>query len=458
MPVFFRQLKASLPLSLIDRWVTLGLALIFIGLPLSRAALSIGVILISVSIFFPGRSLRNLPIWLWAGIAFWGMHLLGMAYTSNQAFGWEDIWQKLPILTAPIALFRASKLPARTVRGLLWLLVITCSLAIVWMLAMAVFHSLTNGMSLALLRDCAFGDCQNQDLWKNSIKWMSYSLLAEGISQHPTYLSMVLQAGFLAIVWLWEDARLRGAHVPQWVMGSITGLIFLSIALLSSRTQQGIFVLVLASLAIFLLWGRMSWKQFLVPVGAVLLLFLGTQFSTPKTRQRVSEVVERQKTAPEHVDDWTGISVRKEVWRSGWNLAQKYPLTGVGTGDFRDSLTAQYQRDDFQYGFKRGLDPHNQYLATTLALGGVGLVLLLLWFGSQLITAIRTKRWPWFMWVAMVGLACVTETFLGRQIGVALLGVISPFLAFHLPVAGIVPGGGKESMPSEVLADRASAG
>ncbi len=445
--IFQRQLKAALPISLANKWFAFGLVLVIVGIPLSRAALSIGVVWLSLGVFLPGESMRRLPVWLWMGLALFGLYLLGMLYSSDPETGLGDLWQKLPLITVPLALFRAEKLPARTVRGLLWLVVLTACMSVLAMLGIALWHSVEEGLHLALIGDCAFGGtCSQPIVWESSMDWLSYSKLAGTINQHPTFLSMYLMAGFLAIVWLWEDARKRSEPFSHWVMALFTGLIFLAIALLASRMQQGIFVLVLGVLGIGFLRGRMSRKELLIPGMAVVLVFAGSLTLMPESRDRVAQIF-TQKEKPQSVGEWTGITVRREVWKSGWNLMGTVWATGVGTGDYRDALTSQYLADGFQYGYKRELDAHNQYLATAVALGLPGLLLLLLWLGSQMLTAVREGNHPWLLWTAIFVLGCVAETLLGRQIGVAAIAVIGPFLAFHLPKAGIVPGGEKEQAP-----------
>ncbi len=443
MADFRRHLAAFLPNSRAQQWMLLGWISTLGGLLYSRAALSLGVVILSLGLFGPGKPLKNVPTWILAGIAIWLIHLIGLLHTDNLNDGWQDLWKKLPFLCLPIALWRGEPLPARSIRGLLWFFAVACALSVLFMLGIALFRGITQGLSLELLSSCLSDNCEDIDSWIRARRWFTYSALASGIEQHPTYLSMILQAGFLAILWLWEDARIRFRPLPQWVMGILTGLIFLAIALLSSRMQQGIFVLVLFVTGGFLLKGRMNWKQFLIPLSTVVLLFVASQWSIPESRERISQISEQEMT-PKNEDEWTGMNVRTSIWRSGWNLLQDNWLLGVGTGDVRDEMTKQYLLDGFLYGHQREMDPHNQYIATALATGVGGLLLLLSWLGMQGFQAIRTGKWPWLLWTAILALALLTESMLGRQTGIALATVIGPFLAYQLPQPGTIPGEKRE--------------
>lgn len=447
--LFQRHLIAAFPATFQSKWISVGLAIVILGLPLSRALISMGVIWLSLAVLFPGNSLRNLPIWIWAGVILFVTYLVGIFYTQDLNKGLVDLWQKIPLVTVPIALWRAEKLPSRTIRGLLWLMVISCAATILLMFGVAIWHSIQEGLTFDLIRSCGFGECDDPQLWGKVRRWLTYSPLSGGIGQHPNWLSMILIGGFLSIVWLWDDARKRGLPFSHWMMGFFTGLTFIAIALLSSRMQQLIFFAVVLAVGIYFLSDKTTWKMLILPASLMAVLFLGVMALMPQSRDRMKEIlVQTEKTEQEKVV-WSGVTVRKAIWRSGWELLGQIPIIGVGTGDYRDELTEQYQRDGFEYGYVRGLDPHNQVLATVIAIGIPGFLVLTFWIVSQLITAFYQKKWAWMLWIMIFMLSGLSEVLLGRQVGVAYIAVIGAFLALHLPKTGIVPGGQTEPAPSK---------
>lgn len=427
----------------------MGLAIVIIGLPLSRALISLGVIWLSLSVFLPGKSLKQLPLWIWAGFILFLTYLLGLLYTQDTTRGLLDIWQKIPLITVPIALWRAEKLPSRTIRGLLWVMVLSCTTTIILMFGVGIWHSIQDGMTFDLIRSCGWGaECEDPQVWKKATRWFTYSPLSGGIGQHPNWLSMILIGGFLSMVWLWDDARKRGLPFSHWLMAFFTGLTFVAMALLSSRMQQMIFFAVVLSVGIYLLSDKATWKMLILPASLILVLFMGAMTLLPQSRNRMKEILVQTEEAEQKKVVWTGMSVRKEIWKSGWELLGQIPIIGVGTGDYRDELTEQYQRDGFEYGYVRELDPHNQVLATVIAIGIPGLFILIFWVVTQMITAFYQKKWAWLLWTLIFVLSGLTEVLLGRQVGIAYIAVIGAFLAFHLPRTGIVPGGQTESKPS----------
>lgn len=447
--LFQRRLIAAFPATFQSKWISIGLAIVIVGLPLSRALISLGVIWLSLAVFLPGKPLRNLPLWIWAGIILFLTYLFGLTYTQDLNKGLLELWQKIPLVTVPIALWRAEKLPSRTIRGLLWLMVISCTATILLMFGVAMFHSIQDGLTLELVRSCGFGDCDDPQLWGKARRWFTYSPLSGGIGQHPNWLSMILIGGFLSIVWLWDDARKRGLPFSHWVMGFFTGLTFIAIALLSSRMQQLIFLTVVVAVGLYLLSDKATWKMLILPASLMAVLFLGAMAFMPQSRNRMKEILVQTEEAEQQKVLWTGVTVRKAIWRSGWELLGQIPIVGVGTGDYRDELTEQYQRDGFEYGYVRELDPHNQVLATVIAIGIPGFLVLTFWVLSQLITAFYQKKWAWMLWIMIFVLSGLSEVLLGRQVGIAYIAVIGAFLALHLPKTGIIPGGQPEPAPSK---------
>lgn len=448
--LFQRHLIAAYPATFQSKWISIGLAIVIMGLPLSRALISLGVIWLSLAVFLPGKSLRGLPVWIWAGIILFSTYLFGLIYTQDLNKGLLDLWQKIPLVTVPIALWRAEKLPSRTIRGLLWLMVISCTVTILLMFGIALWHSIQDGLSIELIRNCGLGGtCDDPRTWNKVVRWLTYSPLSGGIGQHPNWLSMILIGGFLSIVWLWDDARKRGLPFSHWVMGFFTGLTFIAIALLSSRMQQLIFLTVVVAVGLYLLSDKTTWKMLILPASLMAVLFVGAMAVMPQSRERMKEILVQTEKAEQEKVVWSGVTVRKAIWRSGWELLGQIPVIGVGTGDYRDELTEQYQRDGFEYGYVRELDPHNQVLATVIALGIPGLMVLVFWIATQLITAFYQKKWAWMLWIMIFVFSGLSEVLLGRQVGIAYIAVIGAFLALHLPKTGIIPGGQMAPKPSE---------
>ncbi len=91
-----------------------------------------------------------------------------------------------------------------------------------------------------------------------------------------------------------------------------------------------------------------------------------------------------------YVMQFTSISDRAEMWKTGWKIFEKHPVVGNGINSFFEQYK-QTRTDEFQY--KRGSYAHNCYLqmASDVGVVGLGAFLCFLYvFFSNLL--VRTKK------------------------------------------------------------------
>lgn len=74
------------------------------------------------------------------------------------------------------------------------------------------------------------------------------------------------------------------------------------------------------------------------------------------------------------------VTQRFEFWKAGWNAFLQSPYFGFGTGSVQTVLNQQYEEMHSRLDKEYRLKTHNQYLATAVALGGVGFICLLMAF------------------------------------------------------------------------------
>ena len=71
------------------------------------------------------------------------------------------------------------------------------------------------------------------------------------------------------------------------------------------------------------------------------------------------------------------LSMRLEFWEAALSIIKKQPLTGVGTGDVGDAFTSHYIETNSRLNEGWRLRAHNQFLAIGVALGIIGIIILL---------------------------------------------------------------------------------
>jgi O-antigen ligase len=111
---------------------------------------------------------------------------------------------------------------------------------------------------------------------------------------------------------------------------------------------------------------------------------------------------------------------------SSIKIIKKYPLLGVGTGDYLKMLQEEYKKINFIAGQKNWFNAHNQYLEDFVKNGISGFLVFLLLIVIILKLSWKTKSYMLYCAFA-VAFICCFESFLDRHHGTAFLAFFIPF-------------------------------
>lgn len=113
------------------------------------------------------------------------------------------------------------------------------------------------------------------------------------------------------------------------------------------------------------------------------------------------------------------VSMRLEFWKAALGIIKEHPLTGVGTGDVGDAFTAQYTKTDSRLLDGWRLRAHNQFLAIGVALGLIGIMVLLFSLTYPFIASRGYKSVLFTAFFVTAFLSMFTEDTLETQAGVS---------------------------------------
>jgi len=344
-----------------------GLVTLLVGMLVSRAMLSIGMIVLVANFFvYPKRiPLIWQTFWSWKPLPalsfLFLIYLLSGLWSEDLAQFWIRIRVKLPFLALPIALLAIPEFGKREWHHYLYLFFI-------WMLVVALYTLASTLPDLTSFAD-AYGRGQ---VFPTPINHIRFSLL--------------LVLAILAGIYLFQEKFvLRFA----WERGILLfGILFISVFLHILAVRSGLMCLYLLA---FFLWVRyVSKRQNVVRggimLGAVFLLAFLAFRSIPTLKNKLAYTL----WSLEQLDneEWVrDASDPKRVasMKAGWSIGLEHPLSGVGVGDVQQEVDHYFSRH-FPALKGSGALPHNQYLFVFAGLGTGGLLLFLwivtypLWF------------------------------------------------------------------------------
>ena len=334
-------------------------------------------------------------------IAVYLIYLLGMIYSENKIFGWNDMGMKLSLMIFPLILAGNKIDWKKNLNRILQAFVAGCFLS----------------AAILILRASYLYLFRNQ----NAFFYESLSFYF-----HPSYLALYFDFAIAIILFNGEGFNQFGRILKI----AIVSLLSISVILLSSKA--GLLGLVLVYLVAFIILAvsRKSAKFiFLLLIILSAIYFVLNYFIDRKQNRFImaENVIIEKELDKKSAESST---VRIFVWKSCIDLIKLHPVFGVGTGDVKDALVKSYEVNGISGALAKKLNAHNQFLQTAVALGILGLIILLTSLLFPLIRFIRYKEWLAVCFLLLIIFNFLFESMLERQDGIVFYAFFNAVLFY----------------------------
>lgn len=351
------------------------------------------------------RDRKQLSILLFTSLFL--IYIAGLLWTSNAHYGKIDLELKIPLVLFPFIFASSSNLVFRGKRVV--------------------------NIFLTYMAGCFFStmififNAFNNFLQSNSFDEFYYTRLA--IYQHTTYMSMFLSLALaMALFLLIFRRQMMSRHVQIFVAASIP-YFFILVILLSSKA--GIFCMGLVfALSIFamLIYGKNKLHA-LVAFAFIISAFALAKGIFPNSFGRMEAASKTISNRPlSGRDAIESTAERVLIWDAAYSIIRQNLLFGVGTGDVKDALFAQYDENNFKTGSSKQLNAHNQYLQTFIALGLIGFLILLAGFFWPFWFSLKNNYLIYIAFIFIVAFNFLFESMLERQAGMMFYAFFNTFL------------------------------
>lgn len=339
-----------------------------------------------------GRPFVNQALNGWQRLAFCTMpayvvcYAASLLYSSNIASGLEILGRKAVMLVFPLCflLTDTTYMAKKHIRILFYaLLMAVCGVFLYWC-GVAV-GKLFNGASMA------------------SVTGITFDV------RHHSYFSLY---AVVACVFVYFELESHWHSLPKWHKGLLfASVVFIILYIVMINSRAGMLSLYAMTVACAVHLGfrsRRWWAAFalFVAVGGFTVV---SEVIIPGHNNRIIETLKKDSDA------------RIDINKSSFELAKGTSVFGKGVGDYGDELQDQYVEDEKKLG---GLNAHNQYIESFLAIGIPGLLCLLAWLILPLVCAVRNRKtlWPVMFFVGIVMFNLLFESMLERQMGILFIG------------------------------------
>ncbi len=351
-------------------------------------------------------SIKNPLIWLQF---FYFLHVVGLLWTNNFHEGIFDVQQKLSLLIFPI-LFYANRFEIISNKNLL-------------------FKNFIIGNTIAAIYCIVIGIVNKYFLHKEFLQnggilpsYAEFSLFL-----HVAYFTLYLNiASFFCLV-LFQQSNKKTIKL----ICLLTILLFaFTIYFLSSKAGM---IAYLTTFAIF--FAKQIWqsKHRWIGLGLFVCLSVVLFFVVKKNprfesfKSMTAEIFHPQNVDP-NASSESSNGQRIYATKTAIHLIQTNWLLGVGTGDVIDELEAEYSKNNLEVLAHKHLNCHNQYIESTLQLGILGSLFILLLSIGTIINGLIRKNILLTLFGVAFSINILFESMLNTQAGVVFFAAFYCFL------------------------------
>ena len=200
---------------------------------------------------------------------------------------------------------------------------------------------------------------------------------------HPSYAALIINIGFIFnTIRIIQLIKARGNFyiVSLRILLLILFLIF--ILMLSSKAGLVCLVVSLLALSAFTFYRFKSFKTKLIGMlFIVIVLGGGVTFFGDRAVFKFNELISSVKNKNDFISKSAGYyswKTRLVLWDNTWDVIKESYVFGYGVGDGKKILQNQLKLNEETFVLSKNYNSHNQFLETTLSIGLIGLLLLLI--------------------------------------------------------------------------------
>lgn len=252
----------------------------------------------------------------------------------------------------------------------------------------------------------------------------TYYKFIEPISTHPTYYAVwILVANYFVFT-----SKVLKTPIK------VTLLTLFFIGLFFTMSRVGLFLYGLQIITIFFYLSKRG--KIMYGLGVMVFLLIGIYLYNYQLRnfyvlQRLSIELAWDTNAENtqsEINNRVADDSRIARWSAIWESIKEKPVFGYGVGSERVVLDQAYKEHGLEISLDRKYNTHNQYLFYLVEQGCVGLVLLLFFFGTNIVTAFKRRDFFIISFILGIMMVFIFENYMYRSMGYLTIALFLTFM------------------------------
>lgn len=233
---------------------------------------------------------------------------------------------------------------------------------------------------------------------------------------HHTYFSIYVLSSILSLTYLIGKSKWSAYYLL------FLPFLYLLVFVLPSRTAMFYAILILPFFVFNFLTKRFTISQILSFFGVALLILVIIGMSFDYARDKLIYTYYEMANISTEEKPFYGISRRKMIWESSWELIKECPFFGYGVGDVQNNLNLAYTKNG--YNEVIGMNAHNQYFQNILS---YGIFLSFIYYATLITILVQLLKRKEVLLIGLWSIVLIvssTESILNRQWGVIFFAMV----------------------------------
>lgn len=268
------------------------------------------------------------------------------------------------------------------------------------------------------------------DLWEMGYEFSnSIGIHAPALNMHLAFVSIC------SVFFVFKSFRLQGKWMLK--MSKVIVFMFSFFFVLFVNTRMALFNAMIGFALVFFgeVIRRYNFKKavgtltiLIVVLGGILFFFVQ---SNPYMKEKYSSVTFAYMDKVGKLDEidhpevkvFNSLVTRVSIWKSGWELAKKNLLFGVGASDGKPALVKYFKQTNQHFLAKYEFPTHNQFLDFLIKFGILGPLVVLLYISTTGYLGFSLKNAVMLSFFVLFFTSNLTDDFLLRFDGIAFSGL-----------------------------------
>ena len=339
------------------------------------------------------------------------VYVASVSYSADVAEGWRNATAKLTLALVAIVvlLIPKSLYTSKSANAIMQLF--TLSLAVRFVVRLVI-----------TLYDLFFGCRPHDELMGSYFDPMHHTYISMYLLLAISYIGLLLLRSGRAVQQRGSESAVSLTAMRKASIVALGILLIVYLVVLQSRAAV-LTLLVLAVVA----WCHLCFVQKRVKLSLLLLLAAAAGsalliLAIPGPQKRL--VSTAMAAVSGHYQDDRYYTTKATIAV----IADNMPL-GVGAGDREAQLMQQYEQIGADKALAHSYNSHNQYLDTLMAVGIVGLLVLIALFAVPFVAALKSRHYLLLALIAIVAFNALFESLFERQMGLLFYSLFCALLA-----------------------------